>query len=70
MRLGFVVRHSRRFTDLDGVIFYGEAKAIPANWMISIIALLTLEARFNIGKLKRPTVTDVNTRASNTRKHA
>ena len=37
--------------------------------MISIIALLALEARFNIGKLKRPTMADVNTGASDTREH-
>ena len=64
------MRHSRRFTDLDGIVFHWQTKAIPTDWMISIIALLALEARFNISKLKRPTVADVNTGASDARKHA
>jgi len=69
MSLSFVMCYPRRFTNLDSVIFHWQSEAVPTNWMISIIALLALEARFNVGKLKRPTVTDVNTGSSDTRQH-
>jgi len=60
----------RRFANLDGVVLHWQTKAIPANWMVHIVALLTLQARLDVGKLKRPTVTNVNTRTSDARKHA
>ena len=37
--------------------------------MIYIVALLTLQARFDVSKLKRPTMADVNTSPGDTRKH-
>ena len=37
--------------------------------MVHIVALLTLQACFDVSKLKRPTVTDVNARASDARQH-
>ena len=70
MSLSFVMCYPRRFTNLDSVIFHWQSEAVPTDWMIYIIALLTLQARFDVGKLKRPTVTDVNTSPGDTRKHA
>ena len=37
--------------------------------MIYIVALLTLQARLDVGKLKRPTMANVNTSPGDTRQH-
>ena len=65
-----IVRYTRRFSDFNSVIFNRQTKAIPADWMIDIIALLTLKSCFDVGKLKSTTVTNVNSRPCNPRKHA
>ena len=70
MSLGFVMCYARRLANLDGVIFYWQAKAIPTNWMVHIIALLALQARFDVSKLKRPAMTNMDTSPGDTRQHA
>ena len=64
-----IVRYAWRFPDFNSVIFNRQTKAIPADWMIDIIALLTLESCLDVGKLKSTTVTNVNSRPCNPRKH-
>ena len=65
-----IVRYTWRFSDFNSVIFNRQTKAIPADWMIDIITLLTLESRLDVGKLKSTTVPNVNSRSCNPRKHA
>ena len=64
-----IVRYTWRFSDFNSVIFNRQTKAIPADWMIDIITLLTLESCLDVGKLKSTTVANVNSRPRNPRKH-
>ena len=54
------MRVTRFFADFDSVVFDWQTKAVPADGVIGIVALLTLGADFDVRELVGSAVTDVN----------